>query len=92
MEAVESVSLNESDYEGPVPSEHVIETDYYLWLAWFFLIFVSIDLVIKKTNFKQNLEKYFRLFILFFRPIRLSELGEPERFAAIENNTHPHND
>lgn len=70
----------------------MIGTDYYLYLAWIFLIIVSIDLVLKKTNLKQNLQKYFKLFTLFFRPIRLSELGEPIQFAAIENSTHLHND
>lgn len=90
----DQITVNELDFEGPVPTVPATGSDYYLWLAWGFLIFVSIDFVIRKTNFKHKLFAFIRYAILFFRPIRLNEIGEPVRLPAIENqqNNHPHYD
>ncbi|CAF0800743.1 unnamed protein product [Brachionus calyciflorus] len=96
FEGDKSVHLNETDFEGPVPTVPIIGPDYYLWLAWAFLIFVSFDFLIRKTNLKIQICRMIRYFILFFRPIRLIELDEPIRLPAIQNanqnNAHPHSD
>lgn len=50
-----SIEIEVSDFDGPVPSVSVKRFDYYLFVSWCFLIFVCVDFILRKTQFKHVL-------------------------------------
>ena len=60
-----SITINETDFEGPVPTIPVERFDYYLFVSWLFVIFVSIDFIIRKSAFWTHLSRTVRFAIVF---------------------------
>lgn len=87
--------MDEFDLFGPVPTEAERRCDYYLLISWIFLVFVSIDMAIRKTRLRIVLIRCLRRLAMWLRDIKtprnMAEIQAPVRLQAIENN-HPHND
>lgn len=79
-----SVVVTEEDLEGPVPTVAIKSFDYYLFISWAFLIFVSIDFLIRKTKFKIYVFRFIKRLILLIRPARLMELPQPPQLPMLE--------
>jgi len=82
-----SIAIDEEDFLGPVPTLTQKHFDYYLYISWTFLIFVVIDLTIRKTKLKVFLIRRLRRLAIWIRGF-----DQPIRFQAIENGVHFHND
>lgn len=90
---------------GPVPTIAEKRFDYSLLISWLFLVFVSIDMAIRKTRLRIFIIRWLRRLGMWIRGIHvyrpnLLELNEPDRLQAIENTAnnqqrnqnHPHID
>ena len=87
------MTIDEQDLVGPVPAVPVEKFDYYLFISWVFLIAVSIDFLIRKTNIKSYLLKFAKRLICYLIPTKLLELPQPPEIPMIQdNNPHLHND
>lgn len=42
LDPVGAVNVTSADFEGPLPSEPLHETDYILWVSWLFIIFCCV--------------------------------------------------
>lgn len=50
MKPISSVSIQDSDYEGPLPSQLSQDIDYALWLSWVFIIVCILGSIIKSEK------------------------------------------
>lgn len=76
--------------EGPVPTVVQKTFDYALLMSWLLVIFVSIDLLVRKTQLKAYLV---RVATYLFTDTRQRQLGQgPHRHMIQNNEQHPHND
>jgi hypothetical protein len=53
-----TVNISESDFEGPVPTVTVERFDYYLLISWIFVIFVSLEFLIRKSQLTFYMSLY----------------------------------
>jgi hypothetical protein len=84
---------------GPLPTEPQEKFDYFLLISWLFLIFVSIDFLIRKTKFNHYflyvINKLNHLMRTLTNSNGLLELPEPAQRQMIQNNpqaNHSHID
>lgn len=90
-----SIEIEVNDFDGPVPSVAVKRFDYGLLLSWLFLLFVSIDFTLRKTQFKPNLIRFLKK---LFNYDRLLQLPPTPLRPMIQNTrqeqraAHLHND
>ena len=70
FEANRSINISESDFEGPVPTIPVERFDYYLFISWLFVMFVSIDFMLRKSLFKLFLSSGLRRLVEYARHLR----------------------
>lgn len=89
---VEGVSVEDEDFEGPVPTVPLKQFDYFLLISWLFLLFVCVDFMVRKTPLRLYIFTFLTRLIVYLR-------GEPNQIdenqpMAIENNNnrHPHSD
>ena len=96
-----SITISESDLIGPVPTVPVKKFDYYLLISWLFIIFVSIDFLIRKTKFNHYflyvINKLNHLMRALTNSNGLLELPEPTQRQMIQDTSnpqinHPHHD
>ena len=59
-----SLELEESDLNGPVPTVPTERFDYILLISWIFVIFVALDLVIRKSMLRVYLHILWRVMII----------------------------
>jgi hypothetical protein len=61
--------------EGPVPTVPVDQFDYFLFISWVFVIFVSLDYLIRKTNLRVYFFNLVGQVLLILREKFLSKLA-----------------
>lgn len=88
-----SITIEQQDLEGPVPTVAIKYFDYSLWFSWLFVLFVSLELVIRKTHLKNWIIDIYKRFFIDNRPRGLPH--NPRQMiqnGAQNNENHPHND
>lgn len=90
FKANRSISIEVADLEGPVPTVVQTRFDYALLMSWLLVIFVAIDLLVRKTELKVHV---IRLAKYMFTDTRQRQLGQgPQRHMIQNVEQHPHND
>lgn len=89
-----SIEIEVFDTIGPVSTVVSKRFDFYLFFSWCFLIFVSFDYILRKTQFKQV---FIKLIMDLFNYNRLLQLPQPPYRPMIQNRheqraVHPHFD
>lgn len=54
--ALQKISVTSADFNGPVPSVVVKESDYFLWLSWSFLAVSALVFFIKSSWYRKMVE------------------------------------
>lgn len=90
LEPNRSISIESSDLEGPVPTVVLQTFDYYLLFSWILVIFVSCDLILRKTRLKTFLIQLYKYLFTNTRPRQLPQ--GPLRRMIQNNEEHLHND
>ena len=91
MTANRNVTVEVQDFEGPVPTVVEKGFDYYLFFSWVFIILVSIDFTIRKTQFKRYIIRVIRKLANLERMLQLPRPPQRQMLQQ-QPNQHPHND
>jgi hypothetical protein len=79
-----------TDLEGPVPTVVEKYFDYYLLMSWLLVSFVTVDLLLRKTQLKAYLVRFINF---LFTDTRQRQIVQgPQRHMIQNNEDHPHND
>ena len=54
IEPIGDIIVKETDYEGPIPTISIPETDYYLYISWIFVVLCTLG-YFTKSPFCQNI-------------------------------------